>query len=158
MKGYSPVEGALAQYAASMFGYAVKIVSRAALAAAAAILAIGLAPAPLASAVDAQTLVGAWIGPATLGYAGECGPMAGQFSFSPNGAYRYLAVHPDCGILMIDGHYELQADGGVLQLSIEQCGESGCPPGLSTFTAPISVADPDHFVLDGRTTYQRQHD
>jgi hypothetical protein len=140
-----------------MFGYAVKIVSRAAPAAAAALLAIGVAPAPLAAAVDAQTLVGAWVGPATLGYTGECGKMAGQFAFSPNGVYRYLAVHPDCGILMIDGHYELQADGGVLQLSIDECGDSGCPPGLSTFTTPISAVDPDTFLLDGGT-YQRQRD
>ena len=141
-----------------MFGYAVKIVSRTALAAAAATLAISLAPAPLAAAVDAQILVGAWVGPATLGDTGECGPTAGQFSFSPNGVYRYLAVHPDCGILMIDGHYELQADGGVLQLSIDVCGDPGCPPGLSTFTTPISAVDPDTIVLDGRNTYQRQHD
>lgn len=140
-----------------MFGYAVKIVSRAALAATTASLAIGLAPAPLAAAVDAQALVGAWIGPATLGYTGECGRLAGQLSFSPNGVYRYLAVHPDCGILMIDGHYELHADGGVLQLSIDECGDSGCPPGLSTFTTPISAVDPDTIVLDSGT-YQRQHD
>ena len=58
---------------------------------------------------------------------------------------------------MIDGHYQLQADGGVLQLSIEECGDSGCPPGLSTFTTPISGVDPDTIVLDGGT-YQRQHD
>jgi hypothetical protein len=141
-----------------MFGYAVKIASRTALAAAAATLAIGLAPTPLAAAVDAPALVGAWVGPATLGDTGECGPTAGQFAFSPNGVYRYLAVNPDCGILMIDGHYELQADGGVLQLSIDQCGDPGCPPGLSTFTTPISAVDPDTIVLDGRNTYQRQHD
>jgi len=140
-----------------MFGHAVKIVCHTALAAAAAIPAIGLATAPIAAAVDAQTLVGAWVGPASLGYTGECGRMAGQFSFSPNGGYRYLAVHPDCGILMIDGHYQLQADGGVLQLSIEECGDSGCPPGVSTFTTPISAVDPNTIVLDSGT-YQRQHD
>ena len=35
-----------------------------------------VAPAPLAAAVDAQTRFGAWVGPATLGYTGECGRMA----------------------------------------------------------------------------------
>jgi hypothetical protein len=141
-----------------MFGYAVKFVSRTALAAAAATLAIGLAPAPLAAAVDAQTLVGSWAGPATLGDTGECAPTAGQFAFSPNGVYRYLAVYRDCGIVMIDGHYELQADGGVLQLSIDECGAPGCPPGLSTLTTPISATGSDTIVLDGRNTYVRYND
>jgi hypothetical protein len=59
---------------------------------------------------------------------------------------------------MIDGNYELQADGAVLQLSADKCGDPGCPPGLSTFTMPISAVDRDTIVLDGRNTYQRQHD
>ncbi len=137
-----------------MFGY----VSRTALAAAAALLAISLAPAPLAAAVDAKTLVGSWAGPATLGDPGECAPTAGQYSFSPNGVYRYLAVYPGCAIVMIDGHYELQADGGVLQLSVEECGDPGCPPGLSTLTTPISATDANTIVLDGRNTYIRYND
>jgi hypothetical protein len=140
-----------------MFGHAVKIVSHATLAAAAAVLAIGLTGAPLAAAVDAQALVGAWSGPATIGDTGECGTAPGVFAFSPNGAYRYLAVYENCGTVMIDGRYELQADGGVLQLSMDECGDPGCPPGESTLTKSISAVDPDTIVLDGRYTYQRQH-
>jgi hypothetical protein len=137
-----------------MFGNAVKIVVHAALAAVAAILAIGLAPAPLAAAVDAQTLVGSWAGPPTLGDAGDCGTAAGVFAFSPNGVYRYVAGSENCAMVMIDGHYELQADGGVLQLSIDECGSPGCPPGPSTLA--ISATGPDTIVLDGRP-YLRQH-
>ena len=137
-----------------MFGHAVKIVSRAALAAATAMLAIALAPAPLAAAVDAQTLVGSWAGPPTLGDIGECGAAAGIFAFSPNGVYRYVAGSETCAMVMIDGRYELQAEGGVLQLSMDECGDPGCPPGPSTLT--ISATDPDTIVLDGRT-YRRQH-
>jgi hypothetical protein len=138
-----------------MFGQAVKIVSPASLAAA-AMLTIGLAAAPLAAAVDAQTLVGAWSGPATLGDPGECGTASGIFAFSPNGVYRYVALYESCGMMvMIDGRYELQADGGVLQLSMDECGDPGCPPG--PLTTSISAIDPDTIVLDGRNTYQRQH-
>ena len=137
-----------------MFGHAVKIVSRAALAAATAMLAIALAPAPLAAAVDAQTLVVSWAGPPTLGDIGECGAAAGIFAFSPNGVYRYVAGSETCAMVMIDGRYELQAEGGVLQLSMDECGDPGCPPGPSTLT--ISATDPDTIVLDGRT-YLRQH-
>ena len=137
-----------------MFGHAVKIVSRAAFAAATAMLAIALAPAPLAAAVDAQTLVGSWAGPPTLGDIGECGTAAGIFAFSPNGGYRYVAGSENCAMVMIDGRYELQADGGVLQLSMDECGDPGCPPGPSTLT--ISATDPDTIVLDGRNTYLRQ--
>jgi hypothetical protein len=136
-----------------MFGNAVKIVVRGALATAAAIFAIGLAPAPLAAAVDAQTLVGSWAGPPTLGDVGDCGAAAGVFAFSPNGVYRYVAGSETC-MVMIDGRYELQSDGGVLQLSIDECGTPGCPPGASTL--PISATGPDTIVLDGRT-YLRQH-
>ena len=78
-----------------MFGYAVKVVSHAALATAAAMLAIGLAPAPLAAAVDAQALVGSWAGPPAFGDLGDCGTGAGVFAFSPNGVYRFVA---GCGI------------------------------------------------------------
>jgi hypothetical protein len=137
-----------------MFGHAVKIISRAALAVAAAVIAIGLVPAPLAAAVDAQTLVGSWAGPPTLGDVSECGIGAGVFAFSPNGVYRYVAGAENCGMVMIDGHYELQADGGVLQLSMDECGDPGCPPGPSTLA--ISSTDPNTMVLDGRT-YLRQH-
>ena len=79
-------------------------------------------------------------------------------TLSPNGVYRYLAVYPGCAIVMIDGHYELQADGGVLQLSVDACGDPGCPPGLSTLTTPISATDPNTIVLDGRNTYIRYND
>jgi hypothetical protein len=79
------------------------------------------------------------------------------FAFSPNGTYRYLAVYENCGTtVMIDGRYEPQADGGVLQLSMDECGDTGCPPGPSTLMASISAIDPDTIVLDGRNTYQRQ--
>jgi hypothetical protein len=137
-----------------MFGHAVKIVCHAALAAAAAIPAMGLVTAPLAAAVDAQTLVGSWAGPPALGDIGECGNAAGVFAFSPNGVYRYVAGSMDCAMVMIDGRYELQADGGVLQLSMDECGEQGCPPGPSTLT--VSATGPDTLVLDGRD-YLRQH-
>ena len=139
-----------------MFGHAVKILSHATLGAAAATLAIGLTGAPLAAAVDAQSLVGAWSGPATMGDTGECVGASAEFAFSPNGGYRYLAVDPNCGMVMIDGRYELQADGGVLQLSIDECGDPGCPPGPSTLTKSINAVDPDTIVLDG-STYKRQH-
>jgi hypothetical protein len=140
-----------------MFGHGVKTVSLATLGAAAT-LAIGVVTAPCAAAVDAHSLIGAWSGPATLGDTGECAPTSGLFSFSPNGGYRYLAIYQDCGIVMIDGSYELQDDGGVLQLSMDQCGDPGCPAGPSTLTQSISASGPDTIVLDGRFTYQRQHD
>jgi hypothetical protein len=136
-----------------MFAHAVKIVSRAAVACTTAVLAIALAPAPLAAAVDAQTLVGSWAGPPVLGDIGACGNAAGVFAFSPNGVYRYVAGSLDCKMVMIDGRYELQADGGVLQLSMDECGEQGCPPGPSTLT--VSATGPDTIVLDGRN-YLRQ--
>jgi len=137
-----------------MFGHTAKIVSHATLGAAAAIPAIGLAGTPLAAAVDAQTLVGSWAGPPTLGDTGECGTAAGVFAFSANGVYRYVAGSADCALVMIDGRYELQADGGALQLSMDECGDPGCPPGPSTLT--ISATGPDTIVLDGHT-YLRQH-
>ena len=136
-----------------MFGHAVKIGGHAALAAAAALLAIGLAPAPLAAAVDAQALVGSWAGPPTLGDTDDCGAAAGVFAFSPNGVYRYVAGSEAC-MVMIDGRYELQADGGVLQLSIDECGSPGCPPGPSTMT--VTATGPDTIVLNGQP-YLRQH-
>ena len=139
-----------------MFGHAVKIVSHATLGAAAATLAIGLTGAPPAAAVEAQALVGAWSGPATMGDTDECAAASAEFAFSPNGGYRYLAVDPNC-VVAIDGHYELQADGGVLQLTIDDCENPGCPPGQpSTLTKSISAVGPDTIVLDGYT-YQRQH-
>jgi hypothetical protein len=136
-----------------MFGYAVKVVSHAALAAL-AIPAIGLVTAPLAAAVDAQTLVGSWAGPPAFGDLGDCGTGAGVFAFSPNGVYRFVAGSDGCGMVMIDGRYELQPDGGVLQLSIDECGDPGCPPGPSTMT--VSATGPDTIVLNGQT-YLRQH-
>jgi hypothetical protein len=139
-----------------MFGHAVRILSHATLGAAAAIPTIGLAGAPLAGALEAQSLVGAWSGPATIGDTGDCEGASAEFAFSPNGGYRYLAVDQNCGIAMIDGRYELQADGGVLQLSIDLCGDPGCPPAPSTLTMSISAVDPDTIVLDGRSTYHRQ--
>jgi hypothetical protein len=124
----------------------------------AAPVAIALAAAPTAAAVDAPSLVGAWLGPATLAVPADCAPASGLLSFSPNGVFRYLAMYPDCGMVMVDGHYALQNDGGVLHLSIEQCGDPGCPPGLTEMTQSISTTGPDSFVLDGQYTYQRQHD
>ena len=138
-------------------GHGVRRLSLATLGVAAA-LAIGLLGAPVAAAVDAQSLIGAWSGPATLGDTGQCAPTSGLISFSPNGGYRYLAIYQDCGIVMVDGSYQLQNDGGVLQLSMEQCGDPGCPPGPPTVTQSITAAGPDTIVLDGRFTYQRQHD
>jgi hypothetical protein len=140
-----------------MYGHWARIASRATVGAAAAALAIGLVGAPSATAVDAQSLVGSWSGPATLGDTGECAPASGLFAFSPNGGYRYLAIYPDCGIVMIDGRYELQNGGDVLQLSMDECGDPGCPPG-SPLTQSISATGPDTIVVDGRFTYQRQHD
>ena len=137
-----------------MFGNAVKIVVRGALAAAATIVAIGLAPAPLAAAVDAQALVGSWAGAPVLGGLGDCGTGAGVIAFSPNGVYRYVAGSDGCGMVMIDGRYELQPDGGVLQLSIDECGDPGCPPGPTTVT--VSATGPDSIVLNGQP-YLRQH-
>ena len=137
-----------------MSGHAVKIISRAALATATATLAIALAPAPLAAAVDAQTLVGSWAGPPTLGGLGDCGTGAGVIAFSPNGVYRYVGGSDGCGMVMIDGRYELQSDGGVLQLSIDECGDPGCPPGPTTMT--ISATGSDTIVLNGQP-YLRQH-
>jgi hypothetical protein len=58
---------------------------------------------------------------------------------------------------MIEGHYQLQADGGVLQISMEVCGEPGCPQGQSVLSTSISAIDPDSIVLDGRYTYRRLH-
>jgi hypothetical protein len=137
-----------------MSGHAVKIVPHSTLAAA-AMLAIGLAAAPPAAAVEAPSLVGAWSGPAAIGDAGDCGGGSGEIAFSPNGGYRYVAVSENCGMVMVDGRYELQADGGVLQLSMDECGDPGCPPG--PLIQSISAVDPDTIVLDGRYTYQRQH-
>jgi len=140
-----------------MSGLPITDFTRATLVAAAA-LAIAVVGAPPAAAVDAPSLVGAWVGPATIAVPGDCAPAAGLLSFSPNGVYRYLAMYPDCGMVMVDGHYELQNDGGQLQLSIDQCGDPGCPPGLEAMTRSISTTGPDTFVLDGQYTYQRQHD
>ena len=136
-----------------MFGNAVKIVVNAAIATA-AIPAIGLATAPLAAAVDAQTLVGSWAGAPTLGDVSACGTGAGVIAFSPNGVYRYVAAAEGCGMVMIDGRYELQSDGGVLQLSIDECGDQGCPPGPATLT--VNATGPDSIVLNGQP-YLRQH-
>jgi hypothetical protein len=136
-----------------MFGNAVKIVVRGALAAV-TIPAIGLVTAPLAAAVDAQALVGSWAGAPVLGGLGDCGTGAGVIAFSPNGVYRYVAGSDGCGMVMIDGRYELQSDGGVLQLSIDECGDPGCPPGPTTVT--VSATGPDTIVLNGQP-YLRQH-
>jgi hypothetical protein len=110
-----------------------------------------------AAAVDPQTLVGAWSGPATIGNTGECGNGSAEYAFAPNGTYRYAAAYDGCAPAMVDGHYELQADGGVLQLSMELCGAPGCPDGPTVLTTPITTPNPDTFVLDSRYTYQREH-
>jgi hypothetical protein len=119
--------------------------------------AIGLAGAPAAAAVSQQTLIGAWSGPA-LDDAGDCGPTSAEYSFSPDGTYRYTAVSANCDAVIIDGHYELQADGGVLATSMDQCGQPGCPDGPAVRTVSITAAGPDSLVLDGRVTYRRMHD
>jgi hypothetical protein len=141
-----------------MFGREVKVVARATVVAAAAawVSAIGLTGAPTAAAVSQQALVGAWLGP-PFGDTGECGRASAEYAFSPDGIYRYQAIYDNCDAVMIDGHYELQADGGVLQTSMEECGAPGCPPGPSILTTSISAVDPDSIVLDGRYTYRRQH-
>ena len=141
-----------------MFGREFKVVARATLVAAAAACtsAIGLAGAPTAGAVSQPALVGAWLGP-PFGDTGECGRASAEYAFSPDGIYRYQAIYDNCDAVMIDGHYELQADGGVLQTSMEECGAPGCPPGPSILTTSISAVDPDSIVLDGRYTYRRQH-
>jgi hypothetical protein len=140
-----------------MIGREVKAVTRVALVAAAVacVSAIGLAGAAPAGAVSQQTLVGAWLGPA-LGDTGECGTASAEYAFSPNGTYRYQAIYDNCDAVMMDGHYELQADGGVLQTSVEECGQAGCPPGPSTLTMSVTAIDPDGIVLDGHS-YRRQH-
>lgn len=142
-----------------MFGRHVKVVARVTLVAAAAagISAISLAGAAIAGAVDQQTLVGAWSGPAFFGDTGECGTGSAQYAFSPDGTYRYRAIYDNCDDVMIDGHYDLQAEGGVLEASMETCGDPGCPEGPSTLTTSISAVDPDSIVLDGRYTYRRVH-
>jgi len=141
-----------------MVGREVKVVAHATLVAAAAacVSAIGLAGAAIAGAVSQQALVGAWLGPA-FGDTGECGIASAEYAFSPDGTYRYQAIYDNCAAVMIDGHYELQAEGGVLQTSMEECGEAGCPPGPSILTMSISAVYPDSVVLDGRYTYRRQH-
>jgi hypothetical protein len=142
---------------ASMFGREVKGASRAAFVGVAALCAsvTGLAGAAIAGAVTQQTLVGAWSGP-PIGDTGECGRGLGEYAFSPDGTYRYTVVYDNCDAVLVDGHYQLQADGGVLQISIETCGQEGCPPGPSILTTSISAVDPDSIVLDGHYTYHRQ--
>jgi hypothetical protein len=140
-----------------MSGHEVRVVARATFVAAVvtALSAIGLAGAAIADAVSQETLVGAWLGPA-IGDPGDCGNGEAEFAFSPNGTYRYQAIYQNCDPVMIDGRYELQADGGVLQMVMELCGDPGCPPGATIQTTSISASDPDTIVLDGRYTYHRQ--
>jgi hypothetical protein len=151
----APYGGLPAGKVASMLGHAVKTTYLATLLTATAGLVVGLGVAPAAAAVTGQALVGAWSGPATIGNTGDCGAGSGIYSFSPNGTYRYSAVFEGCDSVMIDGQYELQADGSVLQLSLDQCGDSGCA--WPTFTTSINVIDADNFVLDGRYPYKREH-
>jgi hypothetical protein len=141
-----------------MFGQEINVVGRMTLVAAAAacLSAIGLGGAAIADAVSQPSLVGAWSGP-VVGNTGECGNAWGEFAFSPDGTYRYAAIYENCGAIMIDGHYQLQAEGTVLQTSMELCSDPGCPPGPSSLTTSINAPDPDTIVLDGRYTYRRQH-
>jgi hypothetical protein len=141
-----------------MFGQEVKVVGRATLVAAAAVCAsaIAVADAAIAGAVSQPSLVGAWLG-AVVGNTGECGNAWAEFAFSPDGTYRYAAIYETCAAIMIDGHYQLQAEGTVLQTSMELCSDPGCPPGPSTLTTSITAPDPDTIVLDGAYTYRRQH-
>jgi hypothetical protein len=132
----------------------VKSFARVTLVAAAASAAIGVAGAPTAGAVSQQTLIGAWSGPA-IGDPGECGNGYAEYAFAPNGTYRYHAVYDTCDGVMFDGHYELQADGGVIQMGLELCSNPGCPPGQPNRTMSISAVDPNTIVLDGRYTYRR---
>jgi hypothetical protein len=140
-----------------MVGDGTKIMARMAVVATAAafVSAVGLVGAPTARAVTNQAVVGAWAGPVTIGDTADCGRSAGQYAFSPDGSYRYTALYDTCGPVMIDGHYELQADGSVLQLAVEACGDTGCPPGPSVLTTSISASDPDTIVLGGGYTYRR---
>jgi hypothetical protein len=125
-------------------------------AAAACLAAVGLTGAGTAGAVDQQTMVGAWIGPATIGDVAGCANGSAEYAFSPNGTYRYAVLYDDCGAAMVDGHYELQGDGGVLQLSMELCSAPGCPDGPNTLTTPISSPDNETLIM-GSYTYKRQH-
>ena len=140
-----------------MVGDGTKIMARMALvsAAAAVVSAIGLVGAPTARAVTNEAVVGTWAGPATIGDTGDCGRSSGLYAFSPDGSYRYTALYDTCGAVMIDGHYELQADGSVLQLAMEVCGQTGCPPGPSVLATSISASDPDTILLGGNYTYRR---
>jgi hypothetical protein len=142
----------------AMFGRQARAVARVGVVASAAacLSATALAGAAVAGAIDQQILVGAWSGPG-IGETGDCGPASAEFAFSPNGTYRYQAIYGGCPRVMIDGHYELQADGRVLQISMEECGDPGCPPGPSSLTTSISAIDPDNIVLDGRYAYRREH-
>ncbi|MBV8929298.1 MAG: hypothetical protein JO152_09260, partial [Mycobacteriaceae bacterium] len=107
-------------------------------------------------AVSQQTLVGAWLGPAVGDY-GDCGAGSAEFAFSPDGTYRYQAIYNGCDPVMFDGHYELLADGGVLQTSMEECGQVSCPPGPpAVVSTSISSSEPDSIVLNGSYVYHRQ--
>jgi hypothetical protein len=140
-----------------MTGWEVGVVRATVVAAAAACLStIGLASAASAGAVDQQALIGAWVGPATIGDTGGCANGAAEYAFARDGSYRYAVMYDDCGAAMVDGHYELQADGGVLQLSMELCSAPGCPDGPTTLTTPVSSPDNETLVL-GSYTYKRQH-
>jgi hypothetical protein len=141
----------------SMSGWDVKVAGRAALVGAATVSAAiaGLIGAASAGAVTQQILVGAWSGP-PIGDTGECGNAQAEYAFSPDGTYRYTVVYANCDAVLVDGHYQLQSDGGVLQISIETCGQEGCPPGPSILTTSITASGPDSIVLDGRYTYRRQ--
>jgi hypothetical protein len=141
-----------------MLGRRGKVVARAAVVAAAAacVSATGLAAAGIAQAVSQQTLVGAWLGP-KFGDTGECGTASGEYAFSPDGTYRYKSSSDSCDTIMIEGHYDLQSDGGVLQISMEECNDPGCPPGPWVLSTSISAIDPDSIVLDGHYTYRREH-
>ena len=142
-----------------MFTQRVEVVIRATLVAAtgAFVSAIGVAGPAIAAPIGSQqTLVGAWSGP-VAGDTGECGKSSAEYAFSPDGTYRYAALYENCDAVMIDGHYELQAEGNVLQTSVEVCGDPrGCPAGPSILTTSISTPDPDSIVLDGLYPYHRQ--
>jgi hypothetical protein len=141
-----------------MFGRRHRVAARVSLVAAATagVSVIGLAQAATAGAVSQQTLVGAWSGPAAIGATGECGNAKGEYAFSPDGTYRYRSSSDTCDGLLIEGHYQLQADGGVLQTSMEECSDPGCPEVPLVGSMSISAVNPDTIVLDGRYTFLRE--
>ena len=141
-----------------MLGVDVKGVGRGMVvgATAACVAAVGLTGAAVAGATPAPSLslVGAWSGPA-IGTAGDCGGSSAEYSFSPNGTYRYKALYDNCDGIFVDGRYEIRDNGSTLQTTMDQCSAPGCPADASVITMSISAVDRDSIVLNGQYAYRR---